>query len=155
MAVVEFFEKPGCRTNTRQKALLREAGHEVAERSLLTEPWTPASLRPYFGNEPVSNWFNRSAPAIKQGEIKPERLSEQEALTMMCASPLLIKRPLLRVGDRCSAGFESAALSYLGLDITLDGHSNGCAREHAHPESAASACSSPSHQGCEPVNAEQ
>ncbi|WNV05307.1 ArsC/Spx/MgsR family protein [Candidatus Methylospira mobilis] len=152
MAIVEFFEKPGCQSNTRQKALLRDAGNEVAEHNLLTEPWTPALLRPYFGKEPVSSWFNPSAPAIKQGEIQPERLSEQEALAKMCASPLLIKRPLLRVGDRCCSGFESAALSFLGLDITPEGHTNRCARDSAHP---APSCPSPLVQGREPANIEQ
>jgi nitrogenase-associated protein len=147
MAIVEFFEKPGCQTNTRQKVLLREAGHEVVERNLLTTPWTPASLRPYFGRQTVASWFNRSAPAIKQGEILPERLSEEQALTLMLAAPLLIKRPLLRVGQRCCAGFESAELLYLGLDITPGAQLNRCAKDSAKPEDgtqhSAPTCPSP------------
>jgi len=129
MAVVEFFEKPGCQTNARQKALLRAAGHDVVERNLLTTPWTPASLQPYFGDKTVAHWFNRSAPAVKQGEIQPERLTEEQALALMLASPLLIKRPLLRVGERCCSGFESAELSYLGLGITSDSQLNRCAKD--------------------------
>jgi nitrogenase-associated protein len=152
MATVEFFEKPGCRTNTRQKALLRAAGHEIIERNLLTTPWTPASLRPYFGDEAVADWFNRSAPAIKQGEILPERLSETEALILMSTTPLLIKRPLLRVEERCCAGFESAALSYLGLDITPGEPLNRCAKDHSHAEPA---CPPPDTYGHETTNAVQ
>ena len=50
MANVTFYEKPGCRNNTKQKILLLAAGHNLEAKSLLTEPWTPETLRPFFGN---------------------------------------------------------------------------------------------------------
>ena len=54
MATVIFFEKPGCIGNTKQKRLLLDAGHTVEPRNLLAEPWTPLSLRPFFGSRPVA-----------------------------------------------------------------------------------------------------
>lgn len=80
MAKVIFYEKPGCGGNARQKALLLSSGHELEVRDLLTEPWTPERLRPFFGNRPVAGWFNASAPAIKSGEIDPETLTPQQAI---------------------------------------------------------------------------
>lgn len=116
MATVLFWEKPGCVNNTRQKKLLREAGHEVVERNLLTESWDAARLRDFFGALPVAEWFNRSAPAVKQGEVIPERLSESQALSLMVAEPLLIRRPLMQVGERCRAGFDPEAVdAWIGL----------------------------------------
>jgi nitrogenase-associated protein len=53
MADVIFFEKPGCGGNTRQKALLEQAGHRVIARDLFAEPWTAETLRPFFGDRPV------------------------------------------------------------------------------------------------------
>jgi nitrogenase-associated protein len=116
MAVVSFYEKPGCLNNTKQKALLREAGHTVVERNLLTEPWTKATLRPFFGELPVSAWFNRGAPAVKNGEVDPEAVDEPAALALMLGEPLLIRRPLMEANGRKVAGFDADAVdAWLGL----------------------------------------
>ncbi len=40
MSSVLFYEKPGCLSNAKQKALLASLGHRVAVRNLLAEPWT-------------------------------------------------------------------------------------------------------------------
>ena len=74
MVEIVFYEKPGCMNNTRQKQLLSESGHRVIARNILTEAWTTETLRPYFGTHPVAEWFNRSAPRIKSGEVIPEAL---------------------------------------------------------------------------------
>jgi len=67
----------------------------------------------------VRNWFNYSAPAIKQGDIEPESLNEQEALALMVKNPLLIRRPLMQVGDRTMAGFDQYAVdNWIGLTET-------------------------------------
>lgn len=119
MATVTFYEKPGCINNTRQKKLLVAAGHQVVALNLLTERWQPERLRPFFGKLAVRNWFNNSAPAIKQGEIEPENLTEQEALVLMMNFPLLIRRPLMQVGDSLMAGFDQYAVdNWIGLKET-------------------------------------
>ena len=99
MSYVIFFEKPGCINNARQKALLESAGHRLVVRDLLSERWTAAVLRPFFGTMAVAEWFNRSAPAVKEGAVVPEALDEDAALALMVADPLLIRRPLMRVGS--------------------------------------------------------
>jgi nitrogenase-associated protein len=108
MAHVLFFEKPGCGGNARQKALLLASGHELDVRSLLAEPWSAEELRLYFGKRPVAEWFNQASPRVKSGEIDPHRLTEEQALALMIADPLLIRRPLMRVGERREAGFDQA-----------------------------------------------
>ena len=106
MAQVIFYEKPGCINNAKQKALLWAAGHEVTAYNLLKTPWTVASLRPFFGDRPVVEWFNKTAPQVKLGEVVPETLDEQTALELMVQHPLLIRRPLIQVGDVCRVGFD-------------------------------------------------
>jgi nitrogenase-associated protein len=134
MAHIIFFEKPGCINNTRQKRLLIEAGHELDCRDLLTEPWQAAELRRYFGEQPVAQWFNPSAPVIKRSEVVPETLDEQQALELMLQDPLLIRRPLLRVGERRQAGFDPVTIDrWVGLADSgrIDGESlQHCARTH-------------------------
>ena len=95
MARINFYEKPGCLNNTMQKKILRNAGHEVIEHNLLTEPWTPGRLRPFFASKQVAEWFNRSAPRVKSGEIVPESIDADRALALMIEDPLLIRRPLM------------------------------------------------------------
>jgi nitrogenase-associated protein len=110
MAVIQFFEKPGCTNNNKQKALLRSAGHELIVHDLLHYPWTeqPEYLRSFFGALPVADWFNRSAPDVKNGVVLPERLDEQHALALMLKQPLLIRRPLLDADGQHSCGFDPA-----------------------------------------------
>ncbi|MBH8571439.1 nitrogenase-associated protein [Nostocaceae cyanobacterium CENA369] len=116
MARVIFYEKPGCKNGTRQKVLLTAAGHEVVAYSLLTEPWTAERLRSFFGDRSVAEWFNRSAPRVKSGEVVPENTDEQTALLLMLKEPLLIRRPLLEVGDRREVGFDVEKIdAWIGL----------------------------------------
>lgn len=111
MSSVQFFEKPGCINNTRQKQILRDAGVTFEAHNLLKEPWTPSRLRAFFGDMPLPAWFNPSAPRMKSGEVLPETLSEQQALEAMVADPLLIRRPLIERGDFRCAGFDWPTLS--------------------------------------------
>lgn len=142
MAKIVFYEKPGCVNNTRQKALLAAAGHAVEAKNLLAEPWTAERLRRFFGDRPVPEWFNRAAPRIKNGEIDPYRLTETEALLMMLADPLLIRRPLMEVEGEYRAGFDPQAVdAWIGLGVKTEADLERCPRTPAAapcplPESA-------------------
>jgi nitrogenase-associated protein len=129
MSTIVFYEKPGCISNTRQKALLQAAGHSLEVHNLLTEAWTPDRLRPFFGNLPVADWFNRTAPQVKSGEVDPDRLDEVTALGLMVNNPILIRRPLMQVGDRRQIGFDQQQVdAWIGLaaaDGTAQATRNG------------------------------
>jgi nitrogenase-associated protein len=141
MASILFYEKPGCANNSRQKALLAASGHEVEARDLLTEAWTPARLRPFFGGKPVSQWFNPAAPRVKSGEIRPETLTEETALDLMVADPLLIRRPLMQVGERQEAGFDQAVVeAWIGLAASAKPVPETCSRPAAE-----AGCPAPRH----------
>lgn len=110
MAHVRFYEKPGCATNARQKAMLAEAGHTVEALSLLTEAWTAERLGAFFTGLPVNQWFNRASPRVKSGEIDPFGFGTEEALALMLADPLLIRRPLMEAGVWRCAGFDTVVV---------------------------------------------
>ncbi|WP_142847683.1 ArsC/Spx/MgsR family protein [Telmatospirillum sp. J64-1] len=133
MAHVIFFEKPGCRNNTRQKALLAASGHSVEARNLLTHPWTAGELRAFFGDRPVAEWFNRAAPRVKEGEVVPEEMKAEAALAAMLADPLLIRRPLMQVGDRREVGFEADRVhGWIGLAAEQAVPGEACPRKDGH-----------------------
>lgn len=128
MAVIVFYEKPGCGTNARQKRMLEAAGHRVIARNLLMEPWTAERLRGFFGDTPPASWFNAVAPRVKSGEIDPEKVDAPTALALMLAEPLLIRRPLVDVDGERAFGFDNDLIASLlgggkdGADV------QGCGR---------------------------
>ncbi len=123
---IHFYEKPGCVNNTKQKKLLEEYGHTVEAHSLLTERWTASTLRPFFGNMPVSEWFNLSAPRIKSGEISPDDFDEDTAIAAMIDEPLLIRRPLIDAEFELASGFDNPLVEKL-LGIKADiSHLQSC-----------------------------
>jgi nitrogenase-associated protein len=144
MARVIFYSKPGCKGGIKQKVVLTAAGHEVLAYDILTEPWTVERLRSFFGDRPVSQWFNASAPKIKSGEVVPEKIDAQTALVLMLQDPLLIRRPLLEVGDRREVGFDLETIDgWIGLKPVDDSlkvvietlttqNLQGCAHGHNH-----------------------
>ncbi|MFZ9738986.1 MAG: ArsC/Spx/MgsR family protein [Prochlorotrichaceae cyanobacterium] len=127
MTTITFYEKPGCINNTKQKTLLQAAGHDVDAHNLLTEPWTREQLRRFFGDRPVAEWFNPTAPAIKSGQVKPSELDAETALTLMLQDPLLIRRPLMQVNDRYEVGFNPTIVdAWIGLKTAVQDDLETC-----------------------------
>lgn len=116
MAKIIFWEKPDCKGNGRQKEILLNSGHELEVRNLLREPWTKESLDLFFSDRPVAEWFNKTNPQVKSGTISPDKLTREEALTMLVTEPLLIGRPLMQVGKERMAGFNVELVqAWIGL----------------------------------------
>ncbi|MEY4591627.1 MAG: hypothetical protein RIR18_522 [Pseudomonadota bacterium] len=159
MAIVTFYEKPGCKGNARQKAVLIAAGHVIVAKSLKTEAWTAEALSAFLAPIPVTEWFNPSAPAIKSGEIDPTSLNAQTALPLLLENPLLIRRPLMEteIDGKISrqVGFKPEAVdAWIGLSgVDLpegnieacvhgpEGHGSCGSHEHDHTEESG-------HDGC-------
>lgn len=136
MATIVFYEKPGCANNARQKRLLLDAGHQLLVRNLLDARWEATDLRAFFGDRPVAEWFNRASPRVKSGEIVPETLGETEALPLLLADPLLIRRPLMQCGERREAGFDPQRLQEWltsGSAVEADSDLERCVRTHQCP----------------------
>lgn len=104
--VLEFYEKPGCAGNARQKEKLIKAGCTLVVKNLLTAEWDASTLREFFADKPKSEWFNMTAPLIKDGFINPALLTEEQALEAMTKEPILIKRPLIKTANAKISGFD-------------------------------------------------
>ncbi|MET0015052.1 MAG: ArsC/Spx/MgsR family protein [Sedimenticola sp.] len=134
MSLLIFYEKPGCIGNRQQKILLESFGHQLDVRDLLSASWSRDSLRPYFSDTPVAEWFNLSAPQLKEGWIDIHELDEEQALSLMLAEPILIRRPLMQLGELKQAGFVDGPV-LAALDISLDPEEDlqSCPMEGADP----------------------
>lgn len=104
---VEIYVKPECKNNKKQIAILEEKGHTVIVKNIFDEKWTKKKLHKFFENISFNKWYNPFAPNIKSGKIKIEDLSSDNLLCEMLKDNYLIRRPLLRVGDRYDCGFDS------------------------------------------------
>lgn len=116
MKKVTFYERTGSVKDREQKAMLAAAGYVVETRELTAEHWTPAGLRAYFAERPVSEWFDPAAPQVLSGEIDPNRPNPQEALVMLSINPGLIHGPLVKYNGRCASGLEGEELHHF-LDV--------------------------------------
>ncbi len=116
-----FYEKPGCINNTKQKKILTEKGYDLVLGNILTEEWTRDELVKFFKDRPVQECINRSAPRVKSGEVSVEEFnSYEEAADAMLKDPYLIKRPLLKYGDRYGCGFDSKLATDLINGMNVD-----------------------------------
>lgn len=58
---------------------------------------------------------------VIERNLLPEDLSEEQALRLMVADPLLIRRPLMQVGERYETGFDPARVdAWIGLDARTE-----------------------------------
>ncbi|NJO67648.1 MAG: hypothetical protein HC826_01515 [Rhodospirillales bacterium] len=139
MVEVIFYAKPGCKGNARQLQVLQASGHRVVVRDLLSEPWTAERLHGFFGERKVVDWFNRSAVRIKSGEIVPEHLSAEAAMTLLLDDPALIRRPLMEAAGERRAGWEPEEIArWIGLGSEMSPGKEGCAAAAGNKRSAAS-----------------
>jgi nitrogenase-associated protein len=143
MAHIIFYEKPGCQGNARQKALLLAAGHSLEVKNLLTEPWTRERLLAFLSPLPVPEWFNRAATMVKDGRVDPDQIGAEEAIALLLAHPLLIRRPLMQANGTCHVGFVQEAVdAWVGLagqsadpeELGCQGHAHRCHGHHEHEE---------------------
>jgi nitrogenase-associated protein len=118
MNLIIFYEKPGCKTNEKQKRSFREAGCKIIERDILNHGLNSEELHEFFKNMPVTKWFNPSAPQIKKGKINPINLDSETALKMLMENPILIRRPLMIVKGKKLCGFNKWFIEKL-LDIKM------------------------------------
>ncbi|MFD1691045.1 ArsC/Spx/MgsR family protein [Azotobacter chroococcum] len=90
-------------------------------------PWTREQLEAFFAGLEKDAMVNSAAPKIKSGELDVAALSRDELIGKMLAEPLLIKRPLLEVGETRICGFDIPRLNaLLEVDMPVPETINSC-----------------------------
>lgn len=107
---ITFYTKPGCIGGRKQKAYLEGLGYTVEVKSIFEEGFEPSDLASFFGDKPIEEWYNLTAPDVKSGTVVPGSHGEIESLVELCNSPILIKRPLMIIGDLKMSGFDKDLL---------------------------------------------
>ena len=115
---VIFYEKTGCAGNQRQKKVLTSHSISFDVCSLLDTKWDEKSLGLFFDNLSNIQMVNESAPKIKNNQIDIDTLTKEELITLMCQDPILIKRPLLEIGEEKICGFDIEKINQI-LDSNI------------------------------------
>lgn len=116
--MILFYEKPGCAGNKKQQNILKNQGLSFQTKSILDTPWTKESLFAFFKDLDKSQIINPFAPKIKNNELDIENTSKEELIELMCQEPILIKRPLLEIGEHKLCGFDIDKINEIfDLDI--------------------------------------
>jgi len=110
---VIFYEKTGCSGNERQKKLLQTNGIGFETKSILDTKWNEETLNSFFKNLDIEEIVNKFAPAIKNKEIDLSTISKEKLIKLMCINPILIKRPLLEIGENKICGFDIEQINSL------------------------------------------
>lgn len=103
---VVFYEKTGCSGNEKQKQVLSLQGISFETKSLLDTVWDNDTLKPFFVGLDKEDIVNKFAPKIKNNQLNIDTISKDELISMMCEEPILIKRPLLEIGEVKICGFD-------------------------------------------------
>lgn len=127
---VIFYEKPGCAGNHRQKQLLQRNGIGFETKSILDTKWDSDTLRDFFKDLDNDDIVNKSAPKIKNNQIDILSLSKDQLIDIMCEDPILIKRPLIQIGDNKICGFNIKEINeHIGGYICEDISISTCQKE--------------------------
>lgn len=103
---------PPCSTCQKAKAFLQDQGLVFAERHIKENRPTAEELRLWSRESglPLRRYFNTSGllyRSMNLAERLPE-LGEEEQLELIASDGMLVRRPLLIVGNRALPGFRPA-----------------------------------------------
>ena len=84
--------------------MLLQHGVELEERDFFKDGFTEAEIRGLAEGVGLSQLFARRSPSLKQMGLADQELSEAQMLDLMLKEPRLVRRPLVRLGDRLLIG---------------------------------------------------
>ncbi len=85
-------------------------GLEVTDRDFFKETFSETEIRELAAMVGTENIFARRSPSLKKLGLADKELSDDEMVNLMLQEPKLVRRPLLKVGNRLIVGAGSAAV---------------------------------------------
>ena len=85
-------------------------GVQVQERDYFKDPFTRQELTDLASSVGLPQIFASRSPSLKKMGLAGQDLSEAEMLDLMLKEPRLVRRPLVRLGDRLLVGANLKAV---------------------------------------------
>ena len=94
--------------------MLLQNGIELEERDYFKEPFGEQELRDLAQGVGIPQLFARRSPSLKQMGLSDQQLQEltdDKMLELMLQEPKLVRRPLVRLGERLLVGANLKAVA--------------------------------------------
>ena len=105
-----FICYPKCSTCQKAKKWLDEHNIEYTERHIVEDNPTYDELKKWYVTSglPLKKFFNTSGLLYKEMNLKDKlsNMSEKEQLELLATNGMLVKRPLIVIGDAVLVGFK-------------------------------------------------
>ena len=105
-----FYHYPRCSTCVKAKKWLASQGVEVTAINLAEAPPTKQQLKKIHetSGKPMKALFNTSGQSYRNGSFKDKlpTMTQDEQLKALAADGMLIKRPILVLGNKSLIGFK-------------------------------------------------
>ena len=90
--------------------MLLQKGLEVTDRDFFNETLSESEVRHLAAMVGTENIFARRSPSLKKLGLADKDLSDDEMVNLMLQEPKLVRRPLIKVGDKLMVGGGRAAV---------------------------------------------
>lgn len=85
----------------------------INERDFFKNPFSRAEIEELLQGNPASEMFNFRSPSLKQLGLEKDKLGDGELIGLMLREPRLVRRPVVRIGDRVYFGANASVLEKL------------------------------------------
>ena len=109
---LKFYEKRTCTTCRKAKVFLTDKGAQL-ESIDLNRGLSVEELEELIGNRDYRKFLNPRNVLYREMKMKDGPPPRDEAIKLMSENPNLIKRPIVRKGNKIALGFDAQALGEL------------------------------------------
>ena len=81
------------------------------ERDFFKDEFSEEELRELLGDTPPSDIFSWRSPSARTLKLDRDEVSPDELIRLMVEQPRLIRRPLIRTGDRLFVGTDKTVMA--------------------------------------------
>jgi len=86
---------------------------DINERDFFRNPFNRGEIEELLKGNSASEMFNFKSPSFKHLGLKRDKLSDNELINLMLQEPRLIRRPVVRIGDKVYFSANKAILENL------------------------------------------
>ncbi len=80
------------------------------ERDYFKDKFSRVEIVELLKDKPASEMFNPRSPSVKELGLQIDKLSNDEIIDLMLKEPRLIRRPVVRIGNKVYFGADSKML---------------------------------------------
>lgn len=114
----QFYWWPRCSSCRKVRELLLQKGFELEERDFFKEGFTEAEIRELADGVGISDLFARRSPSLKKMGLADQELSDTRMVELMRQEPRLVRRPIVRLGDKLLIGANQKMIESALAELT-------------------------------------